>query len=395
MYALVGDEVCWCGMIVDRADPRSFTPLAWDWGKDREHVYQHGVRVAGAHAATFVPLDARFGRDAERVFGACRPLEADVATFRTVGGGYAIDASGVFFGERRLVTLTACWKIDGADPSTFVALAHGWGVDATRTYCAGFAASHADPARLVPLTTRLATDGELVIAQMGVVPADPRTFRPLDEHFAVDATRVYHGDTYASVVEGANPATFCALGGELGTDDQYVYWMSRTVAGVPPETFLALSASFACSCDQVLYFYRGLHGQRHIVRDRFGVKPIVLARADPDTFRDIGELYGADARHAYYHSMPIELRGDARCFETLGMCLARDDRAVYFENRVVEGADPATFRLVATTTAARDRERWYLYDAYSDYRDIEVVDEERARAALDERMGFFGEDEAE
>ena len=131
------------------------------------------------------------------------------------------------------------------------------------------------------------------------------------------------------------------------------------------------------------YWYSGIHGTRRIAGEPDAIKPIVLKGADPATFRDHGELYGGDAKHAWYHSSPIPLRGDARRFEVLGCRLARDDEAVYYENELVEGAKPATFTIVAPAGIARDGKRWYRYDAGGEYPMIEKCSADDARAELD------------
>ncbi|HTL33792.1 MAG TPA: DKNYY domain-containing protein [Kofleriaceae bacterium] len=393
-YSIVDGEVRFQNMIVDRADAATFTPLAFDWAKDKARVYSYGSVVDGAKPKSFTPFDAVFGADAKQVFGGRSPIEADVATFRALGGGYGADKRTVFCGELRIGVIV-CWTLETADPKTFKSLAYGWATDKSHAYCAGFVNAEADPKRLAPLTRWLATDGKHVLTHSRVIPdADPATFRALDEHYGVDAKRVYYGEILAGVVKHAKRATFRAIGGEFGVDDQYAFWETNIIAGIAPDHLRAISNSFACTDDQVLYFYSGIHGSRKITGDVWGTKPIVLDDADPATFRDTGELYGADTKHAYHHSTKMELRGDARRFETLGTCLARDDVAVYFEGDVVDGADPATFRIVAPATIARDRAHWYLYDPYSDYRHIEVIEADRARRILDgeEEVGTY-EDE--
>lgn len=382
-YGIVEGEVRYRGMLVDRAEPATFTPLAWGWARDAHHVYVEGRVVAGARAASFVPLDALYGSDGARVYAGPNAIEADVATFRVRGGGYAVDESAVFCSERR-GSITACWTLETADPSTLHVLAHHWAVDRAHAYAAGFVCESADPARLVPFTRWLATDGRQVYTHSRVLPgADPATFHALDDHYGVDAAGVFHGAILARAVKHANRATFRVLGETFAADDEYAFWEDRVLAGVAPGELRPLSPSFACCGDQVLYFYSGIHRQRQIVADVWGTSPIVLAGAEPSTFRDLGELYGADARHAFYHSSPIELSGDARRFEVLGPSVARDDRAVYFENAVVEEADAGSFRLVAGGGVARDRAHWYEVDVGGDYQTIAVIDADRARQILD------------
>lgn len=391
-YAIVDGEVRFGRMLVDRAEAASFVPLGWGWGKDKACVYSYGCKVEGAKPKSFVALDAAFGRDAERVFGGAKALDADVATFRTLGGGYGVDKRHGYYGELRLGWLLACWTLETMDAATFATRAYGWAVDGAHAYCAGEAVPDADPETLNPLTRRLASDGKRVFAGRRVIDgADAATFRALDEHFGVDAKRAYFADVITNVIEVADRDTFRSLGDDFAEDHQYVYWHDNVLAGVAPQTMRPLSERFACTDTQVLYFYSGIHGTRRISGELHGTKPIVLEGADPTTFRDVGDLSGADAKRAWHHSARVGLRGEASRFESIGVRLARDDVAVYYENEVVPGAKPATFAIVAPAGVARDGKRWYRYNAYGDYPMIQESSADEARAILDGE----GEDEGE
>ena len=382
-YAIVGAEVRYRNMLVDRADVASFTPLGWAWAKDLHHVYAYGCRVDGASPATFEPLDAVYGRDGERVFAGSSALDADVATFRTLDGGYAVDARHAYYGELRLGWLVACWTLEIADPATFATRTCGWAVDRVHAYASGIVVPDADPAQLVALTRWFASDGRRAFADGRVIDvADPASLRALSEHYAIDDGHVFHADILWRAIECADRATFRPLG-DFAADAHFLYWGEEVVAGLDPRSARVLSRSFVATDQQVHYFYSGIHRRRRIAGELWGVVPISLDGADPVAFRDTGELYGADASNAYYHSSRIALRGTARRFETLGARLARDDVAVYYEADPLDGVDPATFAIVAPGGIARDRERWYRYDPYGEYPMIEEVSADEARAILD------------
>ena len=384
-YAIVDAEVRYLGAIVDRAEVSSFTPLAFGWAKDASSVFANGRHVRGAHAASFVPLDALFGIDRESIYAGSTCIEGNARTIRVLGRGYAIDDRHAHFAELRLGWLVACWTIETADPKSLTVLAHGWATDATHAYCGGHVVADADPRRLVPLTPTLATDGARVFASTRVIEhADAATFRALDDaHYGVDARGVFHGKYWGRVVAPATPTTFRALGNDFAVDDHYAYWRDEVLAGVPPETFRPLSPSFASSGDLVFYFYSGIHGTRQVTANLWGTKPIILDGADPTTFRSLGEFYGADATGAWYHSSAMQLRGDARRLELLNPHVARDDAAIYFEEAPIDGADPETFRFVWSTNVARDRDRWYAFHEHDHGSHYELIDAQRARELLD------------
>lgn len=382
-YALVDGEVRYLGAVVDRADVATFAPLAYDWAKDKTHVFSFGGNVAGAEPASFMPLDALFAIDRHASYAGTRQLEGNAGTLRSIGRGYAVDDKYAHYAELRLGWLVACWTIETADPKSIVALAHNWAVDAMHAYCGGVVVADADPRRLVPYTPALASDGTQVFASGRVIAdADPATFRALDDHYGVDATRVYHG-RFGRVIQPAVPAKFRALGHDFAVDDEYTYWSDQVLAGVSPKGFRPLSQSFACTDGQVFYFYSGIHGSRQVTADLRGTKPIVLGGADPSTFRSLGDLYGADAWGGWYHSTEMQLRGDARRLEVLGPSVARDDAAVYFEEAPIEGADPHSFRFVSCASVARDHSRWYTFHEHDHGSWYKVVDAELARHHLD------------
>jgi len=127
---------------------------------------------------------------------------------------------------------------------------------------------------------------------------------------------------------------------------------------------------------------------------QLGMESIVLDAADPTTFRDLGELYGADAKRAYYHSTPIALRGSARRFEVLGANVARDDVAVYFQHEAIDGADPATFAIISPGGLARSGAKWFRLidtDHGSCALPITKAEAERVLAGEDDELG--GEDD--
>jgi len=395
-------------LLVHDADVATFTPLGGGWAKDRRTAYCHGARVDDADARSFAAIDDLYARDRKHVFGGTRILdeEVDVVTFRAWTDGYATDARGVYYAELRLGWLVACWRVENADPATLRTLGHGWAADRRRVYASGMAAATLRPARTVALTRRFALDGRAVCGStFAIDAADAATFRALSTSYARDAKHIYYADerwhlvssplhmnvAVPSVVERA---TFRPIGSHFAVDAKRLYWMHDVVVDVEPGTARALSRHFVCTADRVHYFYAGIHRSRTEGKRYLGMESIVLDAADPTTFRDLGELYGADAKRAYYHSTPIALRGSARRFEVLGANVARDDVAVYFQHEAIDGADPATFAIISPGGLARSGAKWFRLidtDHGSCALPITKAEAERVLAGEDDELG--GEDD--
>ncbi len=107
-YTFVDGELRFQNMIVDRVDAATFTPLAFSWAKDKAHVYSYGCVVDSAEPKSFSPLDAAYGADAKQVFAGRSAIEADIATFRTLGDGHGADNRTVFCAELRIGYIV-CW----------------------------------------------------------------------------------------------------------------------------------------------------------------------------------------------------------------------------------------------------------------------------------------------
>jgi hypothetical protein len=72
---------------------------------------------------TFIAINKSQGKDASQVFKKSLPItHADPTNFALWSGGYAADATQVFYGRTRL---------EGAELATFERLGNGWSRDAS------------------------------------------------------------------------------------------------------------------------------------------------------------------------------------------------------------------------------------------------------------------------
>ena len=166
---------------------------------------------------------------------------------------------------------------------------------------------------------------------------DSSTFERLDDTFAKDINHVYYNNR---ILEEADPTSFRILKGNYSADNSHVWYYDRNVEGANPRTFvtpdnnnsLDVSYSIVLAHDDHDYYC--------------GVHPLHVA--DMASFKQKGSSWAIDSLHVYYlgvgqigkSKVPI---GDYHTFRALNNSYAADDKCVYFQNKVVEGADPESF----------------------------------------------------
>lgn len=338
----------------------------------------NGPRILqGADAATFVPLSGRKGcalagyaRDKNFVyyFDVVIP-GADPATFKVLEHPYAKDVSHVYYeGYTNVGTSTPSTIIDGVDPATFSVLHDGSG-----TSCLGdeypFArdASHflyqkeiqpdIDPNTFVYLNGMFAKDARHVFNIRGglkpIPSADPATFVVIESNLAKDKNRVFALDDFfrATIVKDADPATFIASS-TFAYDKNFVFDLGLSspliIEGADPHTFIALTPNafpaYFKDKDRVYIRYRlssckGGEGPREDLG--FGIK--VLPNADPASFAVQVSPYSKDASKVFYGDRPIELADPATfsifSFKTEYISttteLARDKKALFLRGNLL------------------------------------------------------------
>jgi len=175
-----------------------------------------------------------------------------------------------------------------------------------------------------------------------ILGVDAATFKPFKgSEFAVDRQRVYYRGT---PLDGADAASFQHLRASYWADKNRVYYFDDPLPGSDPATFRFLR-----------YFWtRDAH---NVYSGADPVNPKDLA-----TFRVIDANWAQDAQWyypAYYgHHVPIK-ELDYATFRIIKGGWAKDCCRVYYFDRVVEGADPATFEAL-NNVRGRDKAYYYL-----------------------------------
>ena len=161
--------------ILEGADPSTFKALSVDYAADMHHVWFHYNMIEGADPATFVLPDG------------------DILS---LGCALAHDAHDYYMGEVPLHV---------ANMGSFRLIDSNWALDSLQVYYLGIVGNSYHRA---------------------VSAGDYRTFKVLNEFYAVDSKCVYYKN---NIVEGADPASFAVLKGEddYGQDKHHVYYQGK------------------------------------------------------------------------------------------------------------------------------------------------------------------------
>lgn len=170
------------------------------------------------------------------------------------------------------------------------------------------------------------------------VDADPLTFEELDDDYGHDKTHAFfRGD----MINGADGGSFNALGKWYAADKNHVFLSGELVENADPATFKVHTYYFAEDAND--YFWEG---KRLNVRDKHTFK--LLGDAD-----DWKTKWAKDKYNGYYLNGSVIKDIDYDTFhqievkqQYLSGNYAADKYRVFFMEKEVPGADPATFREV-------------------------------------------------
>jgi hypothetical protein len=149
-----------------------------------------------------------------------------------------------------------------------------------------------------------------------IAGSEPQSFSALSEIYAKDAYRVYYED---EIVPTADPATWVLMEVEWAKDKKDVFLQNMPIAACDPASFEFLSNDW--QRDSKCVYKRG--GK--------------LSGADPKSFVVINYWYGKDKQNVYHNN-----------------------------RKIIEGADPFTFKLASCDVCAKDKNRCYKYDRVVD-----------------------------
>ncbi|KAA8999001.1 hypothetical protein FJU30_15105 [Affinibrenneria salicis] len=181
--------------------------------------------------------------------------------------------------------------------------------------------------------------------------------------FSKDERAVY---CWAHRVAGANPATFRVLSRTFVTDGNHVWTHMGKVRNADPNTFVACDHgsdnrwSYGYGKDvNSVFFSPGSERARRVIK------------ADARTFRSSGApfLVGYDDAFAFAEGASIR-KAKRKSWRYLANGYSRDEKAIFYLGRVIEGVDLESFSVVpvfsrfdnAPAPLARDKNHYYWCD---------------------------------
>lgn len=213
---------------------------------------------------------------------------------------------------------------------------------------------------------------------------DPSTFVRLNEAYSKDVNHIYY---HNEILDLADPSSFRVLNENYSADKRHVWYNNDTIPGADPATFVVperkndLNFSYALAHDAHDYYC--------------GTYPLHVA--DVGSFKEIDGSWAIDCKNVYYigvdanigkENIPI---GDYATFKALSFRYAKDSKCVYYENQIVEGADPKTFRVLKDEEHfAQDKNRVYYQANATSIRDLKSLKHKNMDRGLNEAFHTDG-----
>lgn len=321
----------------------------WYWFTTRlrsldalEHVFPGGVHAIATVRGMGTPRalgDGYLHTEAAMWHRSTR-LEIDPTDAVSLGSGFVRNRDGVHHFEeimtsRKVVEFESLGgRLDGADPSRFEVVGDNYGADARHVYH-GPRQTEIDRASVQLLGGGWARDRTRIYCHGAPVDVDVASFRVLGgcrtnayagrEHgaYAKDAHRVFRGgsilqDSYSLRDVEVNASAFELRGEFFAIDDRHVFALSRPqrLEGADPATFAALGGLWAKDAEHVYYDARRVTGAEArgcellgdvYLRTASGVfVDGNLAQVDPDTLEAVGHGWARDATGLWHRGRRVD-----------------------------------------------------------------------------------------
>ena len=364
------------GRMLEGADPVSFEVITGRYYKDKKNVYIGWNKINNADIKTFEVIDGNYSWDKSRVyFNETEIPDIDKESFKTIGNSYSKDKNHIYY-EKKI--------IKNADIESFVLILpenlHGeYAKDKNRVYYLGRELEGVDPESFQHVNSIIRKDKKNVYYNEKIIEgADPETFQEIEgASFYKDKNRAYYG-VYGVQTMDVDIKTFKILNFYYSKDKKNVYYEDKKLETLDPKTFEVIDYSYGKDKNGVYYIdypldldINHIKTEADIITD--GKKTYYdnkeLKGINQQEWENLGGGYSKDRDSIYYTGEKI-INSDAGSAETIQESLKeectlnygwsdhiRDKNYVYYRGKIVEGADPETFKCIS-------------YNVYSDKNNI-------------------------
>jgi hypothetical protein len=227
-----------------------------------------------------------------------------------------------------------------ADPSSFKVLSDDYATDMHHVWYEDSIIEGAEPATFaVPNgdISRLAHDAhDYYMRNRPLHVADMGSFRQIDNNWALDSLHVYYLDADINSVPVGDYRTFKALNGFYAIDAKCVYYRNNIVEGADPASFAVLKGQYHYGQDRHRVYYKA-----------YGSAIRELNTLKHKNMEDgLWNAFHTDGKMVYNPKLMAMPEGTD--FATIHKVERyrdwyADSKHVYYENRLLPGANPKTF----------------------------------------------------
>ena len=299
---------------------------------------------------SFVVLNDAFGKsDSAAYYKRYTIPDADIKTFTGLDKHYAKDKAVVYYCDEEregqnyyLTKHSVITSIKDARPATFSIMGEGYegyAKDEKRAYFKGKGFEVKDVATLAVIDGRFVKDKYGVyFDQAAVKGAEPNSFKTLNNCYARDTGHIYyfgyHNDLYNGIHEvPCEAASFAILDYPYSKDASAVFYVYTRIKDADAATFSIVGNNLSKDKNHVYYKSALLPGADAAT---IMIPPHESSLDDMDYSKDKNQVYWKDRKFTV---------DDVAAFTPLGLGYATDGRKVYYESKIVKGADPATFKI--------------------------------------------------
>lgn len=319
------------------------TNLKDGYDKRNNQVFYNGVKIQDVDAASLKIINTNLAVDKNNVFFKGRKTTLmDATTFHNLNSCYSKDKNGIYRVRYDLslgIDTGGPWleSVKEADMATFSIINDDFAKDKNHIYgCAG--TTTYDPATVKILSRDLYSDKSGIRGRMFneiIGGLDLKTFQVLNDDFSKDKNGVYwflHSQKASDDrVKKADPNTFKALEDNFGLDKNNIYY-GPDIMAQNNGTFEYLQDFYAKNNENIYYM------NRVISNDLAGFKLLESGYAkDSKNLYYQGHIIGEKTTQAQLEQ-----------FKVIQKYLATDGKDIYNEGRLIKGADPKTFEVISS-----------------------------------------------
>ncbi|MBC7848874.1 MAG: DKNYY domain-containing protein [Chitinophagaceae bacterium] len=152
-------------------------------------------------------------------------------------------------------------------------------------------------------------------------------------------------------------ATFKILNDAFATDSATAYFKEHPITGADVTSFIALDEHYAKDKKYVYYCNESRDGQTYFTTKRNSISTIDGAL--PESFKLLESGYAYDKQAAYFEGTQFRVKNPA-ALRVISRFIAADSSHVYYNTKLVHGAEGKTFEII-DSHYAKDQHNIYYY----------------------------------